>query len=67
MTRLFVAEIRAFGKPQAEEGITDVRLYPAREVAELIKTGQITDGFTIAAFTRAWLLARLPGLPSVEP
>jgi ADP-ribose pyrophosphatase len=67
VTQLFVAEIRAFGKPQAEEGITDVRLYPAREVAELIKTGQITDGFTIAAFTRAWLLARLPGLPSVEP
>jgi ADP-ribose pyrophosphatase len=30
VTQLFVAEIRAFGKPQAEEGITDVRLYPAR-------------------------------------
>jgi ADP-ribose pyrophosphatase len=67
VTQLFMAEIRALGTPQAAEGITEVRLYPAHEVAQLIKTGQITDGFTIAAFTRAWLFGRLPGLPSVAP
>src|SRR5260370_4741520 len=66
VTQLFVAEIRELGKPQAAEGITGVKVYPARQVAGLIKTGQITDSFTIAAFTRAWLFGRLPGLPGVD-
>ena len=66
VTQLFVAEIRELGKLQAAEGITGVRVYPARQIARLIKTGQITDSFTIAAFTRAWLSGLLPGLPSVD-
>lgn len=66
VTQLFAAEICALGEPQAAEGITGIKLCPAREVARLIETGKITDGFTIAAFTRAWLSGRLPGVPAVE-
>lgn len=66
MTQLFVAEIRELGEPQAAEGIVGFKIYPPRQVAQLIKDGQITDSFTIAAFTRAWLFGRLPGLPDIE-
>jgi ADP-ribose pyrophosphatase len=58
---LFHAEIadppRAAG---ADEGIVGVRLVTAAELAALIEDGTITDGFTIAAFTRAWLRGLLP-------
>ena len=36
-----------------------------KRVAEIIRDGEITDSFTIAAFTRAWLRGLLPGLPAI--
>jgi ADP-ribose pyrophosphatase len=66
LTQLFVAEIRELGKPQVAEGIVGFKICPARQAARLIKDGQITDSFTIAAFTRAWLFGALPGLPDVH-
>jgi ADP-ribose pyrophosphatase len=59
---LFVAEILKFGHPQTSEGIIGIEVYNPAEVAELIRRGEITDSFTIAAFTRAWLASILPGL-----
>jgi ADP-ribose pyrophosphatase len=61
---LFLARIRQFGRPQASEGIIGVELYTPLEIAELIRRSQITDSFTIAAFTRAWLANLLPGITS---
>jgi ADP-ribose pyrophosphatase len=61
---LFIARIDEIGKPQAEEGISGFKICPPREVAELISGAEITDSFTIGAFTRAWLKGFLPGWPS---
>jgi ADP-ribose pyrophosphatase len=61
---LFLAEIEKFGKPQVSEGITSIEVHSPSEVAELIRRDEITDSFTIAAFTRAWLSNLLPGFPS---
>lgn len=62
-TELFLANIHDFGQPQESEGITDIVLKEPKRVAELIRDGEITDSFTIGAFTRAWLRGLLPGLP----
>jgi ADP-ribose pyrophosphatase len=62
-TELFFAEIHGYGQPQESEGIVDIVLATPKRVAELIRDGQITDSFTIGAFTRAWLRGLLPGLP----
>lgn len=54
-TELFLAIIHDFGEPQAAEGIIGIELQPPGIVAENIRDGEITDSFTIGAFTRAWL------------
>lgn len=59
---LFIATIKKLGQPQTSEGIRKIDAYTPREVAELIGQGEITDSFTIGAFTRAWLTGRLPEL-----
>lgn len=58
---MFVAMIEKVGRPQDEEGISDLRKCSPGEVAELISASEITDSFTIGAFTRAWLKGLLPG------
>jgi ADP-ribose pyrophosphatase len=63
-TELFCARIDRYGKPQAAEGIAAVEVETPRRVAELIRDARITDSFTTAAFTRAWLRGLLPGLPA---
>ncbi|MFC4150468.1 NUDIX hydrolase [Micromonospora mangrovi] len=60
---LFHAEIDdepRIGDPA--EGIDEVRLVTAAELAALIRDGAITDGFTMAAFTRALLRGVLRGI-----
>jgi ADP-ribose pyrophosphatase len=61
---LFAATIDKVGSVQAEEGISSLEKYSSEEVARLISTSEITDSFTIGAFTRAWLRGLLPGWPS---
>jgi len=41
-----------------------VEVETPQRVAELIRDATITDSFTTAAFTRAWLRGLLPGLPA---
>ncbi|MEO3783779.1 NUDIX hydrolase [Actinocorallia sp. B10E7] len=59
---LFHAAVDDYGPPEEHEGID--RIIPATpaEVADLIRTGELTDGFALAAYTRA-LLHGLVGLP----
>jgi ADP-ribose diphosphatase len=61
---LFLAEIDSVGDPQTSEGISGIEFHPPNEVAQLIRTGGITDSFTVGAFTRALLRGILPGLPA---
>jgi ADP-ribose pyrophosphatase len=65
MVELFFAQIRDYGLPETAEGITGIELESPRGVAELIRDGQITDAFTIGAFTRAWMRGLLPGMPAL--
>jgi ADP-ribose pyrophosphatase len=64
-TELFFAQISAYGQPQAAEGILGIEVKPPQEVAGLIRDARITDSFTTATFTRAWLHGLLPGLPAL--
>jgi ADP-ribose pyrophosphatase len=50
---LYAARIGGVGLPAAGEGIRRVEARPWREVERMIGAGEITDSFTIAAFTRA--------------
>ncbi|WDZ87722.1 NUDIX hydrolase [Micromonospora cathayae] len=58
--RLYLVEIAELGPLDAQEGIRAARTYPAHQVGDLIRDGVITDGFTIAVWTRAWLRGLLP-------
>jgi ADP-ribose pyrophosphatase len=58
--QLFFAEVGSYGAASAEEGIEAIRLVPPPELAELIRSGELTDGFTINAYTRAFLRGLLP-------
>lgn len=55
---LYLADVEAIGEPQRSEGIAAIRLVHGEELAAMIRDGEITDSFTIAAFARA----RLRGL-----
>ncbi|MEV0649176.1 NUDIX hydrolase [Phytomonospora sp. NPDC050363] len=52
---LFHAEIDGVGAFDAAEGIGAVRLAAPAELAELISSGAVTDGYTMAAYLRASL------------
>lgn len=53
--RLFYARLKSVGTPEVEEGIESLLWVSLQELEELIASGEITDGFTIAAYTRAKL------------
>lgn len=56
--RLFAARIDRVGHPETAEGIAGIRVVPYAALDEMILSGQINDGPTIVAITRA----RLKGL-----
>jgi len=53
--KLFYANLESVGKPAEEEGIESYLLVPLAELEAMIASAKITDGFTIAAYTRAKL------------
>lgn len=53
--QLFYARLVSVGKVNQEEGIVSYKLFEVKQVKEMIRDAEITDGFTIAAFTRAKL------------
>ncbi|SCL31176.1 NUDIX hydrolase [Micromonospora inyonensis] len=61
---LYLVEIAELGPLDALEGIRAARTYPPEKVGELIRDGVVTDSFTIAAWTRAWLRGLLSTRPS---
>ncbi len=56
---LFYAELESYGEPNAHEGITEVPLVTVPEFERLIRESQITEAFTIMAYTRAKLQGML--------
>ncbi len=52
---LFSAEIASYGEPNAHEGIAEVLLVTVPGLERLIREGQITEAFTIMAYTQAKL------------
>lgn len=56
---LFFAKLKSIGKPAQDEGIESYLWVSLSELEEMIATAKITDGFTIAAYTRAKLLGLL--------
>jgi len=52
---LFLAHLESVGKPEVQEGIQTLRWVNVSELEKAIADGEITDGFTIAAYTRAKL------------
>lgn len=52
---LFYAKLKSVGKPAEAEGIESMLWVSLVELEEMIANARITDGFTIAAYTRAKL------------
>jgi ADP-ribose pyrophosphatase len=52
---LFMAELESIGKPSADESIEKLNWLTVKEFEKWIASGKISDGFTIAAYTRAKL------------
>jgi ADP-ribose pyrophosphatase len=53
--QLYYAELSYVGSPEIAEGIESFTWLTAEELAEWIANEKITDGFTIAAYTKAKL------------
>lgn len=53
--KLFLADLSGLGTYECNEGIESYNTYSLSEFEELIRNNIITDGFTIAAYTRAKL------------
>lgn len=51
--RLYAARLKSIGKTNREEGIQSFRLVSVAELQDMIRLEKVTDGFTIAAYTRA--------------
>jgi len=52
---LFLAHITSSGVPNQEIGVDELRWVSVTELEKMIADGEITDGFTIAAYTKAKL------------
>lgn len=53
--KLFFAKLESVGQPAEEEGIESYLWVSLAKLEEMIASAEITDGFTIAAYTRAKL------------
>ncbi len=56
---LYLAYLDEVGTPREAEGITEIIWVTVNEFEKMISNGQITDSFTISAYTRAKLMGLL--------
>jgi len=52
---LFFAEVETYGSAEAQEAIAEIIATTVPEFERMIRDDEITDGFTLAAYTRAKL------------
>jgi ADP-ribose pyrophosphatase len=50
---LFCAEVASYSAPEAIEGITEILPVPVRRLEEMIGSGELEDGYLLAAYARA--------------
>jgi ADP-ribose pyrophosphatase len=50
---LFHAKVDSYGKPELNEGITDIRPTPVAKLEQMIADGSLEDGYLLAAYARA--------------
>jgi ADP-ribose pyrophosphatase len=50
---LFLVEMKSIGSPKIELGVDKFRWVSVQEIEQMIANEEITDGFTIASYTRA--------------
>jgi ADP-ribose pyrophosphatase len=50
---LFLAEVESYGRGEDVEGITDILPTPIEEFERMIASGELADGFLLAAYARA--------------
>ena len=50
---LFLAEVETYGEAERTEGITEVLPTPVADLERMIATGELADGFLLAAYARA--------------
>jgi ADP-ribose pyrophosphatase len=50
---LFYAEVDSYDAPEAMEGITEILPTPVAQFEEMIRNGELEDGFLLAAYARA--------------
>jgi ADP-ribose pyrophosphatase len=50
---LFCAEVASYNAPEAMEGITEILPTPVAQFEEMIRNGELEDGFLLAAYARA--------------
>ena len=51
--RLFLANLRGYGRPQTAEGVVEILRTPPAVLAEMVADGRVSDGFTLACWARA--------------
>lgn len=54
-TALYLARLGAVGKLEREEGIDDIRLVTFSSFSDMVRSGEVTDSFTLAAAFQASL------------
>lgn len=50
---LFYAEVESYNAPEALEGITEILPTPVGQFEEMIRSGELEDGYLLAAYARA--------------
>jgi ADP-ribose pyrophosphatase len=50
---MFLAEVEAYGRPEVMEAITEILPTPIVEFERMIASGDLSDGFLLAAYARA--------------
>lgn len=58
--QLFYAEIASYGQPEAAEAISDLRVVSMSEFERMIRDGEISEGYTLAAYARAKAYGLIP-------
>jgi ADP-ribose pyrophosphatase len=55
VAKLFIAKLSKIGRLDVNEGISDLTLVSKMDFQNMIANGEINDGYTIAAYSRAQL------------
>lgn len=64
---IFYAEIESYGQPDGHEAIAELKAVPIEEFQRMVGDGEITEGYTLAAYARAKAKGLLPTVTTTMP